>query len=278
MIEAKLKSALVTAGLAGGLVLAGSASAVPTLQLYINGGTYDTTTETIIAPNNPFTLTAYWSANGNVTTPSPNQFFISMAVVPSFTSPTPVPNLGSIKVDSNTINVVADMVYGTPPLESGSVTQLFDPGDLSKHGVFDTWFYQTPGFAFDTSTNVGQFDTAQCALLGGAACTPNLSKTGFSKTFNIDVSGLAEGYAIHFDLYSVKIVDCAKKKTSTACSDIDINDFAPFSHDAESDGGTDVTDVTDITDITVPEPGSISLLGVALLGFGLLSRRRFMKR
>jgi len=70
---------------------------------------------------------------------------------------------------------------------------------------------------------------------------------------------------------------CTTKKGKTTCkneekcinevvgNDIDINSFAPFSHDAQSNGHS------------VPEPSALLLLGSGLLGLALYNRRRFKK-
>jgi hypothetical protein len=70
--------------------------------------------------------------------------------------------------------------------------------------------------------------------------------------FNVDISGLAAGYSLHFDLYD---------------RDLKRSVFAPFSHDAQS-GST----------VPVPDGGTtVALLGGAICALGAF-RRRFMTK
>jgi hypothetical protein len=73
----------------------------------------------------------------------------------------------------------------------------------------------------------------------------------YYKVFDVDVSGLKPGYLIHFDLYNTKVVEGG---------DIDVSEFAPFSHDAESRS-------------RVPEPSTLLLLGGGLLSLAVFGKR-----
>jgi hypothetical protein len=94
--------------------------------------------------------------------------------------------------------------------------------------------------AYDTQTHPGQGPTVAS---NGAMYYAN---------FGIDTSGVAAGYSIHFDLYSEKVL---------AGGDIDVCQFAPFSHDANST-------------TNVPEPATLLLLGSGLVGLAGLGQRR----
>lgn len=233
-------------------LIATTARAIPTLQLDIAGGSYDTATQTIVAPGNSFALYAYGLGTGPQAITLTDKFFISMALVPATTTPG---GYGSLTVNGTTVNVTSDMTAGGPPLESSGV---IDPGDLATHGVFPTFFWET-GFFFTSANQFNAYNTQD-----QAGQVPLTNGTGmYYKEFNIDISGLAPGLGIHFDLYNEKLITKCKGKICTPM-DIDINQFAPFSHDAEGSVAA------------IPEPGVYAMLlaGLCLLGFTARRRRQ----
>ena len=132
------------------------------------------------------------------------------------------------------------MHYGVPPLEEALG---FDAGDLGRHGIFETYFVE---FQFQFGNDqIDPYNTKERAMLGGSI--PSSGSGMYYKVFHVDVSGLKPGYLIHFDLYN-KVFE----------GDIDVLEFAPFSHDAES---------------RVPEPSTLLLLGGGLLSLAVFGKR-----
>lgn len=132
--------------------------------------------------------------------------------------------------------------YGNPPLE--------DSNSLSPHSIYDTYF-EIFEFRFDGSeTTIGDVQPGQTG-----------SGLGFLELLNVSVNSMADVLeGIHFDLFTVSGAryvpgDYSDKKLVLA--------NAPYSHDAQ---------YTRI--VQVPEPATLSLLGVGFLAIGIAGRRR----
>jgi hypothetical protein len=240
--------------------LASQAFAIPSLQLDIQGGVYDPVTQTVIATSDSFRGYAYLiPASGSLLT---DNYFVSAAVVPQ-TGPADA-TLGSFTFNGATVNVTGDMVYGAPPIEA---LQSYDPGDLPRHGIFETYFSEF-GFRFSPTDRANAYNTQDHP---GQGPTLNPSGSMYFTAFDVNVAGLSNGYAIHFDLYNEAFkttrtcIGTGQNKvcTSTLNGDIDVNTFAPFSHDAQSGSQRH----------RVPEPPSLALAGLGLVTAGLAMRR-----
>lgn len=217
------------------LALATCARAIPTLQLDIPGGVYNTTDETTYATSPTFTLRALLDGTLDPT----RMYYVSAALSPAVNQ-TPAPTMGSFSFGGTTFNL-ASLTYGTPPIsvpDSGS-------GNLASHGQYPT-YYAEVGFNFISSQTMPGYNTATGDPSGGIV---------HYYDFAVDVTGLNTDYKIHFDLYNDAL------KTTGQGTNWTVDDFAPFSHDASSNG------------THVPEGGStMTLLGLALLGAAALRR------
>ena len=221
--------------------------AIPTLQLDISDGTYEYDTSTIITSSDSFTLYAYLIENCKNSLS--DTYYISVALIPATSTGQ---DLGTLIINGMTVDVTSDMTYGIPPLEDIASLQGWDKGDLPKHGIYPTYFYEYE-FSFSSLNEISAYNTQDRAIDETPIdLTINSSGDMFYAAFTIDTSSLDAEYSVHFDLYNTAL---------KSGGDIDVTQFAPFSHDAE-------------TTHSVPEPGTLLLLSSGLLGLAALRRTR----
>jgi len=228
--------------------------ALPILQLDADPGYYvGGTEESTVTNASNFKLTALLDPDGLVDIASgysysAYDFFISIALFPR-TGENDGGDYGSFTFGSVTYDVTSGMFWGNPPL-----ADIFaNNNDLPSHGVFPTW-YQEVSFGWGTSTIADGYDVQT-----GDVQTGNLLRY---VDFGVNVTDLAVGYGLHFDLYGY--LRPATDATIDPASLIN----APFSHDVTSwpDGG--------IPPQAIPEPSTIFLLGIGLLVAGGLRRKK----
>ena len=235
------------------LLVATDAKAYPALQLDILGGTYDSVTQTITSDGPTFTLIALATPTGSTSAAEilADTFYISTGIS-SAPEQSAGFNVGSFKIGGTTVQATdAEMEYGTPPIDAAHNT------DLPGHGVYPTYYHEV-SFQFnanDTTTSYNSEDDT-----GGILFDENGIGSFFVK-LEIDATGLY-GETLHFDLYNTEL----RNNGSTT-----VDNFAPFSHDAQSAHNTSNDDPGDI-----PEPASliVFMMSLALL---IYMRRRSSK-
>jgi len=220
------------------IAMSSIAMGVPDLQLFIAGANYDLTTSTWVTTSSSFDLYVV-SANK-----PHDDVIVSMALgMPDN------PDDVDVNFDGTVISNT-DWTYGYAPIDN--VPDQWNGGndDLPRHGIFPTNFVEMNTGDYETDDLVGN---VRPNLYGNywnpATGEGNANRWGDVKSFHVEVGGVFS--YIHFDAYTLN-------------SDGTIREFAPFSHDAE---------VT-----TVPEPGSVYLLGSGLIGLGAFAFKRRKKQ
>lgn len=212
--------------------------ALPFLQLDVSNGVYDDATETVFATDNVFTLKALVNPK-NAAFSFDQTYYISAAISPQVTQGA---DLGVFKVNDQTIRATEDMIYGTAPIDILTKHQ-----DLPGHGIFPTYFTEF-AFALDPTQTTAAYNSQDDP---GGVTDADVSITLYYLNLTTDITGLAEDYSIHFDLY-------------TKNEDGSIAKFAPFSHDAQSSPVEWSVPVVENGFATVPEPKALLLLGCGL--------------
>ena len=210
--------------------------ATPTLQLNIGGGTYNSATQTVVAPTNTasniFKLYAYLIEDRNSNDLVSDTYYISLALSPQVSSPM---NPAAFVFSGQTLNVSSDMTYGTPP--------------LSSHGVFPTYFTEW-AFTFNPSLKTQEFNTQDNPGLN-PTLRPYVDRPMFYQEFAVDVSNLDPNYTVHFDLYSKQ----DRMQSVTYFTD-NPTAYVPATPESCSNGSTSYPQCTIVTSTTTNYPSA----------------------
>jgi hypothetical protein len=216
------------------LVVASGAHAIPDLQLFIDGATYDWHSQTWVTTSGGFDLYVV-SANH-----SKNDVIVSMALAQGDDPSVAAVNFAGDPIENS------DWVWGYAPI--GNEPDEWNGGeDLPRHGIFPTWYSEVHTGAYNRGSRVGNTQPdSHGDFWNPATGHGTTSARGQFKMFHVTTGGSFT--FVHFDAYTLN-------------SDGSIDRFAPFSHDAEAGS-------------PVPEPGTLALFGAGLLGLGTVSRKR----
>jgi hypothetical protein len=221
------------------LAMGRPAYAIPALQVYIEGSTYDTATDTWVIGSSDFTLWVLGDI-GSYGTISDVKLAAAYSTGES----------GSISLTPTTASGITDPSTPSVPTLSGSGTgtaPLTGDGDpLPSHGIYGagtSWFEFLLGDFSLTDSPIGDYTNGGCP--SDPSCT--YPSTGQINAYDVSITGFTW---VHFDAY-----DHIEGANHTKYV------FAPFSHDGE-------------TTTTAPEPPTVVLLGLGLLGLGWWRKRR----
>lgn len=196
-------------------LISGSLYAIPALQLYLpTDSHYDPDTESWITYDNPFTLQVIGASHqGNIE--KIRDLYLFIAVPEDWWSDEGGVTISGPGVDDN---ISADQfILGTPD-------------QLSKHGIYPTYYYafSLPDMDFSSGTDtVYNYNPGEYGEDQGLVYDYTISYSGF--------------FGIHMDAAGV-----VEKKNGKS-QDV----VAPYSHDA---------------DAPIPEPSTLILIGFSLVG------------
>jgi len=226
--------------------------AIPELQIYIEGATYDSSTETWVATDASGTLRVW--VIGNTDGPGSHGDISDVRLAVAYNSDdAPV----SLNITGSTTGGLGGFDDPSTPanptliqtVTDGSVPQLSDGSDLPSHGIY--------GAGVDWQEfALGDFTLADSPIADFITDFPTSGLHDDSAQINVYTVDVSGADWLHFDVYN---------STQSPVRAV----FAPFSHDGEGGGDGEVP--------PVPEPGTIALVGMGLLAFGAFRKRNWRR-
>lgn len=236
---------------ASALLIASASHAVPVLQVYLEGATYDTTSETWVLAGGDSGTARLWVI-GNTSGGTIENVHLAAAYDSAYSPQivlTPAAAATRFGFDDPSVAsapVTDGIAYtGLPLMDSGKY--------LSAHGIYgDGTVWQR----FD----LGDFSLTDSQLADFGAAFPSTFANGSAQINVYDLTvtgdGLPEDFTIHFDVYNH-----IEGETRSV--------FAPFSHDGEFNP-------PDEEFPPVPEP--ISMLMLGCVGAGMMTASKLRRR
>lgn len=230
--RSSLRRLKFTVGLASAVLLCGvtSASAVPTLQLYIDGATYDPVSETWVTPSGTFDL---WVLGiSPVSDVKLAAAFMTGETGSVTLTPTTAGDFDGVLGDDDLSTPGGGVQAKTEANGSldGAIPIRGDLSQLPTHGIYG------PGVSF-LEFNLGNFTLTDSPIGDYQGIPVSFPAVGQINVYTVNVTGFLSG--IHFDAYDHTVTGRNGGQQKYV--------FAPFSHDAE-----------------VPEPSTLLLLGSGL--------------
>lgn len=223
--------------------LASAAHAIPVLQLYVEGSTYDEGTETWVLTGAGDTVTL-WTI-GNVGGPGGKGSIYDVRLSIAYAGSVGPLTIGLTPTTTGGFEGFADPSTPAAPsyiqtVTDGSAPILEGGKSLSPHGIFGA------GTSWQEFL-LGDFTLTDSPMADFISEFPSAEFPGTGQINAYEITA-SSPTALHFDLYGYTQQSPIKPQ------------FAPFSHDGES--------------FPVPEPGTVALLGLGLLGLSARFRRK----
>lgn len=246
------------------------AYALPTFQVYIDGavaGQEGGDEDTWISSDNPLTLVVVGAYRPTATV-SLTELTLVLTVPEgeagtiTFTAiddgvPTLLTSEGLVPLVNPSGDANEDLLADVVGLDGYDMKADFEPDGLT----LDNHFPSKDGMSDFILYALGDFDNVESNLYDYNADNGTITETmtgGDERRYSLTITGFT---SVHFDMYGLETTQSSTKvKTSW--------DDNPNSHDAAWYGNGDEPGQIEI----IPEPSSLSLLGVGLLGF--MRRRR----